>query len=43
MFNPSTETKLETFGGRELLSLEELKIGSYKSLLLEVKTDNEKF
>lgn len=40
MFNPVSDMKLETFGGKENKSLEELKIFSYKSLLLEIKKED---
>jgi len=35
--------KLETFTGREDRTLEQLRIGSHKCLLLETKRDNEIF
>ena len=34
LFNPISEMKLETYTGKENSSLEELKVGSYKSFLL---------
>lgn len=43
LFNPINETKLETFTGRDGLTLQELKINSHKCLLIETKKDEEEF
>ena len=43
MFNPISDVKLDTYTGREEMSLEQLKVSSYRSFLLETKKDDEVF
>lgn len=43
LFNPVNEMKLDTFTGREDRTLEQLRIGSHKCLLLETKRDGDVF
>ena len=43
LYNAVSDTKLDTYGGREKQTLEQLKIGSHKHMLLEVKKDSEIF
>jgi hypothetical protein len=43
LYNPVNDTKLDTFTGREQLSLSQLGLRSYQSLLLEVKSEEEEF
>ena len=43
MFNPISDVKLDTYTGNEQMSLEQLKVSSYRSFLLETKKDDEVF
>lgn len=42
-YKPSTDTKLDTYTGKEQLSLQDLNIGHFKVLCIEVKKDEDKF
>lgn len=42
-YNPVSDTKLDTFTDKQNCTLEQLKIGSFRSLIIETKKEEEVF